>query len=153
MKNYILSIDPGKLSGFVLLSIRNFPEQEPKVLKAEEYTQIETCNEVIKVIEDHYGDLEIVMEDFIITTETAKKKTDRWYSLEIIGAIRYFAEANKIPFTLQSPAAAKSFVTNERIRNLGLWVAGGQGHHHDAMRHAILYIVQRTQSLPKGLLS
>jgi len=137
---YLLACDPGKLSGFVVLDITDFNNEGPKIVVAEEYDQQTTGSYIHWWLANH-DHIEVVMEDFIITVETGKKRDTR-YSLELIGVGRYFANLYSKPFTLQKPSAAKNFVDNDRIRDLGLWVKGGEGHHKDAMRHAILYLVQ-----------
>lgn len=139
-ERYLLACDPGKLSGFVVLDITDFESQGPKIEVADEFDQ-QTTAAHIHWWAANTENLEIVMEDFFITTETGKKKDTR-YSLELLGVGRYFATLYGKPFTLQSPSAAKNFVDNDRIRDLELWVKGGEGHHKDAMRHAILYLVQ-----------
>lgn len=149
---YLLACDPGKASGFVVLDISDFESQGPVIVSAEEYDQQTTCAYLHWWIANH-DDIEIVMEDFITTTATAKKSNnDTRIPNEIIGVGRYFAALYGKPFTLQKPAAAKNFVDNQRIRDLGLWVKGGEGHHKDAMRHAILYLVQSKKWSSEGLL-
>lgn len=150
-RSLLLAVDPGKLSGFVVLDVTKVPSEGPEILVAEEYEQQLTAAFI------HWwlatGEVtSVVMEDFIITVETAKK-TETRYSLELIGVGRYFSTLYNIPFTLQTPAAAKSFVSNDRIRSLGLWVRGGMGHHKDAMRHAILHLVKDCEWRPSELLS
>jgi len=149
---YLLACDPGKLSGFVVLDITDFETEEPSVVVAEEFEQQATCSHLHWWIANAQN-IEIVMEDFVITTQTGKKSAvDTRIPLEIIGVGRYFANLYSKPFTLQKPAAAKNFVDNDRIRDVGLWVKGGAGHHKDAMRHAILYLVQTAGWRSSGLL-
>jgi len=148
----LLACDPGKLSGFVVLDITDFESKEPTIVSAEEYDQQTTASYLHWWIANS-DNIEIVMEDFVITTNTGKKSAaDTRIPLELIGVGRYFATLYNKPFTLQKPVAAKNFVDNDRIRDLGLWVKGGEGHHKDAMRHAILYLVQSKKWSSKGLL-
>lgn len=147
----LLAVDPGKLSGFVLLDTTEIPDGDPKIVLAEEFDQQLTAANMHWWLAS--GEVtSVVMEDFFITVETAKKKDTR-YSLELLGVGRYFSTLYSVPFTLQSPSAAKSFVDNDRIRALGLWVRGGEGHHKDAMRHAILHLVKDCDWRPDKLLS
>jgi hypothetical protein len=150
-KKYLMALDPGKATGFVVLDITGFPETEPIVVIAEEPDQFNTCLKIHTILGSG-DDVEVVMEDFKVNSGTAKKSLERMFSSEIIGVARYFCELYDHKFTLQTPAAAKSFVDNDRIRALGLWVKGGEGHHKDAMRHAILYLVKHYEWKPEGLL-
>ena len=151
----LIAIDPGKASGFVVLDITETfaTGARPIILYSGEPEQQETCAWVDSFLSDPDNDAKIyiVMEDFLITPETGKKKDTR-YSLEIIGAVRYLAKLHGIPFALQTSSNAKSFAENDRIRSMGLWVPGGEGHAKDAMRHAILYMVKALHLKPEGLI-
>lgn len=136
----ILAIDPGLASGVALLHV---PEQgDPELLGSWELTPEETEDAVVKMIEtyrDH--DLRVVVERYTITPETAKKSQQGW-SLEQIGSIKFICRTNGLAApVLQTPANAKSFAPNPRLKALGLWHKGGHGHALDAIRHAVLYAV------------
>lgn len=136
--NTIVAVDPGKLSGYVKAQI-NYSTGELKIIEYLELDQQSVCLKVEKDIEDEDVS-EIVCEDFIITVETAKKKETR-YSLEIIGLIRFLCNKHGVYFTLQTPQRAKTFSDDQRLKDLDLYIKGGQGHHRDAMRHLVLYLV------------
>ena len=150
-KKYLMAIDPGKATGFVVLDITGFPEDEPIIIIAEEPDQFTTCYKIHTMLASG-DDFEVVIENFTVNKDTSKKAMDRMYSSEIIGVTRYMCELYGHKMTIQTPSAAKTFVDNDRIRDLGLWVKGGEGHHKDAMRHAILYLVKEHSWKPKGLL-
>ncbi len=82
----------------------------------------------------------VVIEDFIITANTAAKSQAPW-SLRQIGVAEYLADKYGCPFTTQPPSAAKAFVSNDKLKGLG-WYARGQDHGRDAQRHAVLYLVR-----------
>lgn len=149
----VLALDPGKLTGTVVLHWDGI--SEPKIVTAFEPTQYAVCEwvELLLANAKSMGQpIDIVMEKFTITTETGKKK-DVNYSLEIIGAVKYLAEKYGFTYSFQTPAEAMSFVSNDRIRALNLWVPGGEGHHKDAMRHAIKYLIFKKGWRPEGLIS
>lgn len=147
----LLAIDPGLASGYVVLEY-SISDDSVTIVASEELDQYDTCSRAESLLyENRDGTIDVVMESFIITPETAKK-TRTSYSLEIIGAVRYLAQKWGAPFDLQTPANAKSFSTNDRLRALDLWVPGGEGHAKDAMRHAVLYLVKNKGWRPKGLL-
>ncbi len=83
----------------------------------------------------------VVIEDFIITANTAAKSQAPW-SLRQIGVAEYLADKYGCPFTTQPPSAAKAFVSNDKLKGLG-WYARGQDHGRDAQRHAVLYLVRQ----------
>lgn len=79
----------------------------------------------------------IVCEDFIFTNQTLKK-TRQTYSTEGIGVLRYLAQRYGREFVLQTPAAAKTFSTDAKLKRIG-WHVPGQNHANDAARHLLLY--------------
>jgi hypothetical protein len=83
----------------------------------------------------------VVIEDFIITANTAAKSQAPW-SLKQIGMAEYLAVKYGCPFTTQPPSAAKAFVTNDKLKAIG-WYVRGQDHGRDALRHAVLYLVRQ----------
>lgn len=155
MIKYLMAIDPGKASGFVILDLEEtqISGSPPVIVYSGEPDQFDACHRASTWLADpERGPVtHVVMEDFLITPETGKKKETR-YSLEVIGAVRYAAALHQVKFVLQTPSAAKSFVDNDRLRNMDLWVPGGEGHAKDAMRHAILYLANSLRLAPTGLL-
>lgn len=125
----VLSIDPGKTSGWALhetdgqVSAGQLPHFD---MIETAWTQIPRCNVV-------------VCESFIITTSTVKKTQETW-SLRQIGAFEWMARRLGVPFVLQSPASAKTFSTDDKLHKMGWWIKG-QDHGRDALRHLLLYAV------------
>jgi hypothetical protein len=144
----LLAIDPGKATGFAVMDISDL--SNPIIISTDELAQYETCRRAEELLS---GDIhiEVVMEAFIITPQTGKLN-DVNFSLEIIGAVRYFAQKHGAPFSLQKPADAKSFSTNARLKAVGLWHVGGEGHAMDALRHVLLYMVRKHKWRPDNLL-
>ena len=68
-------------------------------------------------------------------------------SREYIGIIRLFEEMYSISTTKQTPAQAKGFVSDDRLKRGGLWVPG-HPHENDACRHLIYYMINTTSALP-----
>lgn len=144
----VLGVDPGKMSGIVVLRCADdlsFVEIE----LSEEKGQYETSMRIKEY--SGMGAVDVVMEDFIITMETVKKKSPANWSLELIGVGRFFAQLNGQKFVLQPPSM-KPFCNNDLIRKLGLWVPGGAGHAKDAMRHAIIHLMLNKNWTPKQAL-
>ncbi len=83
----------------------------------------------------------IVCEAYIVTASTIQKS--RQYSpLESIGGLRWMASRWNIPFKLQTPAQAKKFSTNDKLKTLGWYYATPGGHANDALRHLLLAAVE-----------
>ena len=89
------------------------------------------------------GDIDVIVcERFIITAQTGKLSQAPW-SLEQIGALRFFAHRLGIPFELQSAADAKRFATEDKLRRAAWARPKGAGHARDAQRHLLVYLVRR----------
>jgi len=64
-------------------------------------------------------------------------------ALESIGAARYLCWRYNVPFTLQSPAEAKRFATNDKLKVLGWRNPTKGGHADDAARHLLVTAVKQ----------
>lgn len=85
----------------------------------------------------------IVCERFTISAQTATKSQAPW-SLETIGMVRWIAHQYNIEtVTLQTPSDAKGFAPNPRLKAMGLWHKGGEGHALDAIRHGVVFAVNK----------
>lgn len=141
----VLALDPGKTTGWARWS------------NADIYAAGEVdFDGVTKLLRDfayNYGSPTngtprgvIVCESFIINQNTPKNTQAPW-SLELIGVARMFSrEHMHHELTLQTPAAAKRFSTDNRLRAVNFWTPA-KGHANDAARHLLLYMSSR------GLLS
>jgi hypothetical protein len=130
----IFAADPGKTSGWATWDGERIEsgQAEPMAL----------CERLTQWIPRHcaLGAL-VVYESYIITAATAQKSQQPW-SLELIGAARWICHDTGQPFELQKPADAKRFVTDARLKHLGLWVPG-EDHARDALRHLVLALAKR----------
>ncbi len=139
MPKWILSIDPGKMTGLALIKIE---DGVPEIVWSKETEYMDTCNEMNIVIAEHRADnLRVLYERFIITPMTAKNSVAPW-SLELIGVIKYLTGAYGVTDVVdQSPATAKNFCPNPRLKAVGFWHRGGAGHAQDALRHVVTHLV------------
>lgn len=81
-----------------------------------------------------------VIEKYTITPKTAKlsQQTD---ALRCTGALEFLAYPDhKVIF--QTPAEAKAFSTDAKLKRIG-WYMPGMGHRNDAARHLLLTCVRR----------
>lgn len=98
--------------------------------------------QLAEYMDSYWGEIRtIIVERYTITPETAKKSRQNG-ALEVIGMMRYFSLASaEGPLILQSPADAKRFSTDDRLKAVGWWIPG-QGHTMDAARHMLLHCVK-----------
>lgn len=87
-------------------------------------------------------DRAIVAEKFLITHRTATINAPG-DSLEMLGVAKLLAMDEGLVLARQAPSEAKSLVSNEMLREVGVWSKGTKGHSIDAMRHATLYAVRQ----------
>ena len=141
MSKYLLSVDPGKASGICLFELSD--EGEPVLLSSGEYQQVEYAKpirEALAMSASQGVDIDIICERFIINAQTVRN-SQAPYSLEQIGILKQCLidsghDPEKIVF--QSPADAKAMFSNEKLKILGYWHRGGEGHALDSIRHALL---------------
>ena len=144
----VLAIDPGKLTGLAWLH-----QEEGKIFLDD--SQEASPDEIIEVIrptlaewaplEHGHPPLRLVVERFTINAMTAQKSQEAAWALETIGAVKQAARDAKYPLQAicwQKPSEAKSAFTNDKLKTLGLWHRGGEGHANDAIRHGSLYLAK-----------
>ena len=84
----------------------------------------------------------VICESFTVNAGTAKKDPSAYPDVfSLIGTIRYLAWANGAEFHFQTPAEAKSFATNDKLKRLG-WYKGAPGHADDASRHLLTFLAK-----------
>lgn len=138
----VLAVDPGKMTGWASLRLGEFYSDQ-----LEWYDFLEWVDELL----DRGFRFSIVCEDFIYTAATAKKTRQTW-STEAIGVLRFLSQKHDVSFTLQKPADAKAFSTNEKLKRLGWYRGTSGGHANDAARHLLLYCVGRGLVKPETLI-
>lgn len=61
-------------------------------------------------------------------------------SLEYIGVTKLFVRERRLQLKMQTAAMGKGFVTDEKLRKMGLYQPGWK-HANDATRHLVYYLV------------
>ncbi len=126
---HVFAIDPGVTTGWAWCRIDTLDittghvDQMPFCAQAHEWLTTRTA---------------VVIERYTITERTIKLSRQS-ASLEIIGAVRYFAYDQGAPFIMQLPVEAKSFLPNPQLKKL--WWSTND-HERDALRHLFLYLVK-----------
>jgi len=128
----IFAIDPGGTTGLATYSREN----GLRVMQGPPYEIIEWVEANVRT-----ADL-VVCESFTIGQGTLKKSREGSNTaIETIGVIRWLAYRAGVGFRLQSPAEAKGFSTNFKLRAVG-WYDGIPEHARDAARHLLLACVR-----------
>ena len=141
---YVLSVDPGKATGMAFFTME--PGQEPVMLWSGEYQQDEYAIPIRRTLLEAQVlgyTVDVVCERFTINAQTVRN-SQAPFSLEQIGILKQCLldvgrPADDIHF--QSPANAKAMFTNEKLKKLGYWHKGGEGHALDAIRHGLLHLI------------
>jgi len=127
----ILALDPGLTTGWAY-------HYDSGHFESGQTDFLETCTLVANLAATNHN-LVIVSESFLITVNTAKNTQAPW-SLELIGVFRYIAQSKLgRELVLQTPANAKKFADDERLKRMGFWLPNNR-HANDAARHLLLYM-------------
>lgn len=148
-KELILSVDPGQTTGVAVLR----REMNHVCLDWSDEVSEDDFADVIRKVLSGWRErkdladirMTVVCESFLITMETAKK-SQAPFSLEMIGVLKQCCRDEGYPLNMiywQTPADAKSVVTNPKLKRLDLWHVGGDGHAMDAIRHGVLCLIER----------
>lgn len=137
----VAAIDPGKVTGLSYLVVS---EQAFSTPQAHELSVNEFFDHFPRTFAraDKPGlDLIIVCESFQISERTIKTALSL-DALDLIGWLKgeQFYRRSR-PFHLQSPASAKSFSTDDKLKALGWFERTRDGHANDANRHMLRWIM------------
>lgn len=153
MSKYILSLDPGKITGVALLRVE--PGLDPVLERSLELEQHEVAKIVREILANPAikDNIDIACERFVINAQTVRN-SQAPYSLEVIGILKqclFDIDKSGDDIYFQAPASAMAMFTNEKLKKLGYWHRGGAGHALDAIRHALSRAVNSGWK-PVGLL-
>ncbi len=127
----ILAVDPGVATGWA-------EWDAGRVTRTGILQQQEFCTFAADWIWLSHVEDVVVCESYQITAGTTKM-TFQPASLEIIGTLRWLCGVHHLKFEL-SPPAAKRFMPDGKLRALGWYVRGSEGHDNDALRHLGVYL-------------
>lgn len=79
----------------------------------------------------------VICESFEFRKEDAKNREYIDYSTgEFVGVIKLFCQMTETRYIMQSASQAKGFWTDDKLKRVGLYVAGAEHRHvRDATRH------------------
>ena len=145
MPDYILAVDPGKVTGVALFSHESGSEpvlEWSKELEQHEFAEVIRGIIWLGNVKNH---IDIVCERFVINSQTVRN-SQAPYSLEVIGILKQCILDNGRPMDdifFQGPAEAMNMFDNKKLKKLEYWHKGGAGHALDAIRHGLLRLVKR----------
>lgn len=154
----VFGVDPGLLTGLCLVHHDPMTGDLSRLwsIEADMHTTVSTLKyDVPRALSSGYPveTVLVAMESFIINARTVKNQQAP-YSLKTIGAVEQGLWEVDFPeerLVMQTPGAAKSVVSDDKLKRLGLWHRGGEGHARDALRHAVLAFINTGWSSPKLL--
>ena len=87
-----------------------------------------------------YADLSGYKPDQVVIESFTYQRRDKvdLTPVEVIGVIKLWCEIHEIPYKVQSPATGKSFWTDKKLKQIGMYEAS-KGHAMDALRHLLYY--------------
>ena len=147
MMQSVLSIDPGKMTGVAYTS---FDGKTVELIYSGELSPDDLIPELRPILKlwkqpEGHAPLRVVIERFIINSETGKKSQEASWALRMTGAVEQALRDEDYPesaIVWQTPAEVKSTFPNPTLKSLGIWHKGGAGHALDAIRHNLYYLVR-----------
>jgi len=140
----LIALDPGKVTGVAMLRPPSRDAASWEWSWQDAVCFVEEClskSRAAFVKEGYlYPDVELVYESF-----TPRPGAYTWQpeALHCIGAVEYLAHKTGMKVTRQSPAQAKSFSTNTKLKMIGWYSPTSGGHANDALRHLLLYATKQ----------
>jgi len=156
MTERIIALDPGGTTGWAMW-------QDTTIMAGADLGwpwNHFTCGQIGP--EEHHDDLYILLETqqthpFTVVCETFEfrqsdnhREGTNLMSREYIGVAKLFVRQRsfvkdgvaQVRYVPQSPSQGKGFVSDEKLKVMGLWVPG-QKHARDALRHLVYYLVNK----------
>lgn len=128
-----IAFDPGTITGFATW------DSELEIFEWCELSPMAALDELAAQLEDQTIEL-VVGERFTISMRTLQSSRRGSHdALDVLGGARYLCYVRGVQLELQQASDAMSFVTDERLRHLGLTPTG---HARDATRHLVLSLVR-----------
>lgn len=148
--NFLISSDPGKLTGVCIIDISeksNYKVVDSKELDRTGY--YDYMDEALERYKKQGANVILLGESFVIDEETIKLTRQNWSS-ELLGVLDYWAYKHGFP-KFEQLRTKKAFGNNERLKLAGFWHKGGEGHANDAFRHAMAWLADRDYNWSKSL--
>lgn len=136
MSDWVIGVDPGKSSG--IFALRDGRRHLAYQGTTDFFLVLEG---LLQEAARELADVLVAMERF---NQGSRRHTHQADAQRAIGTVLALAARYGAPVVLQSPADAKAFMSNDRLRELDLWVVPAEvdapdaDDVRDAARHALL---------------
>ncbi len=141
----ILAIDPGKMSGVAI-----WHPDRPYAITSYELTPLNVVYLVLRNLE-RYEDCTVVTEKFTISERTLKTALSL-DALDINGWLTLESQRQGFELVVQTPAQAKKFATDDKLKALGWFERTKDGHANDAARHCLVYLINKRPAAREQLI-
>lgn len=131
----IIAIDPGGATGVAVYDQGTFTSLE---YNGSFENQADDMIELFY----RYTPKIVVCETYTITARTAQL-SQQHEALMLIGIIRWLCRRGTPELVMQSPAQAKAFSTDAKLRSIFWHRTTGGGHANDAARHLLRYCADK----------
>ena len=130
MRQYILALDPGKITGVAFANTQNLFE----TFWSDESDFRLACRVIKHWTEALRFDLDVVAEPYKIDKAQAP------WSLEVIGVARYFSQEQTGQDLITKYGRSPGFSTDERLKALG-WYRPNKRNANSAARQLLIHLV------------
>lgn len=149
--DYMIGIDPGKTTGWArYVDLTPGGDHDTSNFDSGQEELLSILNWVYSILLLGARP-RLVCEDFIITPETAKKSRQT-EPLDGIGALKWMASYFDTDLKMQTPASAKKFATDDKLKHIGWYYPTKGGHANDAARHLLVRRVELKRINPLDLI-
>lgn len=127
---YLLSIDPGKVSGWAV-----FRSGELWISGKIEWTKERGWDPIVDKIQEVHPDV-VICEDYRIYS--GKRLVQAWSpvdTIRIIGAIEFVCRHDSIKLVKQMASGIKGFVDDTKLKDWDMW--NKNEHVRDSIRHGV----------------
>jgi hypothetical protein len=132
----LLAVDPGKATGLAAWWDPLVYDSTKKGSPIDR-VEVEDSTKVVSIIRrilDGERPSRVALERF----QQDPRKTRQPAANHVIGAVCTWATENGVPYTFQSPGAAKKIAPTAILKKIGWWYPTPDGHQNSAIQHILL---------------
>lgn len=136
----VIALDPGGTTGWAVWSTPDIIGKNSPEFLVGEIGPEEHHNALFQHLEElHTHNTVVVCESFEFR-QNRQRDNINLMSREYIGIVKLFGQQRRCPVVFQTAGLAKTFVTDPKLKAMGLWWTG-QRHARDATRHLVYFMV------------
>lgn len=134
----LLVFDPGKSTGWCLYENGKL-SRNGEITDCYDDKNIDITG-IMNLLQEIKPDF-VLYEDYKVYSHKLERHTySSVFAVRLIGLIETYIQMNNIPSHKQMAVTAKGFVTDEKLKQWGLWQVGSR-HARDAIRHACYFLL------------